>query len=168
MINNKKDLIFEKPNTVGNSFTFWTKIFNGTNKFHMAFCILISILVVHFFTYLYFEMWPSVQTIWRFPLEVGIGYIIGFIVFSYLKVKNEITLHNDKLIFKNISGQHEINITDIDSIAYNTIPVLTATGIHFFSYYLYAQVKGKNIRLHKGYITESMANHLIRRINLGK
>lgn len=165
---NKKELIFETPSNIGTKLSFSTLMFNGTNKFHMAFCIVCSILIVHLLTALYLKIWPAPPSIWRFPIEVGIGYFIGFLCFVYLKFNNTITLHNDKLIFSNLTGKKEININDIDSIAYNTIPVLTSTGVQFFSYYLYAQVKGKNVKLHRGYITEDMARHLIGRINLGK
>lgn len=164
----KKENIIEEHSTLGKSFKFNAKIFNGTNKFHMAFCILLGIIVIHFIGYLVIKANPVPHSVWRFPLELFLGYLIGFFTYAYATRKNTIMLHHNIMTISNNTGITDIKIEDIDNIAYDSLAILSATGVHFFSYYLYAEVKGKKIRLHKGYITNAMAEYIIQRINLGK
>lgn len=164
----KKENIVEEHSTLGKSFKFNAKMFNGTNKFHMAFCILLGICFVHFMGYLVIQANPVPHTLWRFPLELFLGYLLGFFVYVYATRKNEIVLHHNIMTVENNTGKVDLKIEDINNIAYDSLAVLSATGVHFFSYYLYAEVKGKKVRLHKGYVTNAMAEYIIQKINLGE
>lgn len=168
-----KDIIKEKNNGFGVKLNFFSQKFNSSSPVQFFMCVFLCTLFIHFCIYLFNHfMYNTTDTnftdtnIIRFIIEISLGFWGGYSFFSTSYTKNEIDLHKNILTFKNKYKQKKIKVNEIENIGFNAVVETKTIDFNSNSFYVFAELKGKKYKLHKGYITKKQAEHIINRINL--